>query len=153
ALAVASITAMFCSTQFVDRNFAAEKFLAFSHLVGGLAILALGWVTGFWLFLLLMLIHCLFYVPTISITNAIAFANLPNAQDDFGKVRLWGTIGWIAASVPFVFILVDWTQMPSMGEVGFVKWLGAAFDGKNSKSGDAYIHGVSYTYVAAGIAS
>ena len=30
---------MFFSTQFADRNFAAEKFLAFSHLIGGLAIL------------------------------------------------------------------------------------------------------------------
>ena len=153
AFAIASVTAMFFSTQFADRNFAAEKFLAFSQLIGGLAILSLGWVTDFWPFLILMLIHCLFYVPTISITNAIAFANLPNAQSDFSKVRLWGTIGWIAASVPFVFILVDWTHMPSMSEVGFVKWLGAAFDENNSKSGDAYIHGVSYTYVAAGIAS
>ena len=35
----AAITAMFFSTQFADRNFAAEKFLAFSHFVGGLAML------------------------------------------------------------------------------------------------------------------
>src|SRR4051812_35787432 len=39
AFAVASLTAMFFSTQFADRNFAAERFLAFSHLVGGFAIL------------------------------------------------------------------------------------------------------------------
>src|SRR5262245_41865963 len=54
AFALASITAMFFSTQFADRNFAAEKFLAFSHLVSGLAILALGWVDSFWPFFLLM---------------------------------------------------------------------------------------------------
>ena len=35
AFAIASIVAMFFSNQFADRNFAAEKFLAFSHLVGG----------------------------------------------------------------------------------------------------------------------
>src|SRR6187402_804848 len=40
----AAIVAMFFSTQFADRNFAAEKFLAFSHLVGGLAVLGLAFV-------------------------------------------------------------------------------------------------------------
>ena len=39
AFALASFTAMFFSTQFADRNFAAEKFLSFSQLIGGLAIL------------------------------------------------------------------------------------------------------------------
>jgi len=107
AFALASFTAMFFSTQFADRNFAAEKFLAFSQLVGGVSILALTWVTDFWPFFLLMLVHCLFYVPTISITNSIAFANLDDPQQQFGPVRLWGTIGWIAASVPCFFILQD----------------------------------------------
>ena len=30
-------------------------------------------------------------------------------QRDFGRIRLWGTIGWIAASWPFVFILAGKT--------------------------------------------
>ncbi len=107
ASALASFVAMFFSTQFVDRNFAAERFLALSHLVGGVSILALGWVTSFWPFLLLMLVHCLSYFPTISITNSIAFANLKDPQREFGPVRLWGTIGWIAVAWPFVFILVN----------------------------------------------
>src|SRR5208283_2643033 len=53
AFNVAAITAMFFSTQFADRNFAAERFLAFSQLIGGLAILALAWTTSFWPFFLL----------------------------------------------------------------------------------------------------
>src|SRR3954447_16141369 len=44
AFNVAALVALFFSTQFADRNFAAEKFVAFSHLVGGAAILALFWV-------------------------------------------------------------------------------------------------------------
>jgi hypothetical protein len=172
--ALASLTAMFFSTQFADRHFAAERFLAFSHAIGGLAILgiglvAIGWVNNhplvdplrnalgpkglFWSFLILMLIHALFYVPTISITNSIAFANLPDPQNDFGKVRLWGTIGWIAASWPFVFILVDWARIPVFGSVEFVDWLGEVFKVENNKQGVAYLNGVSLTYVAAGIAS
>ena len=41
AFAIASITAMFFSNQFADRNFAAEKFMAVSHLLGGVAVLAI----------------------------------------------------------------------------------------------------------------
>src|SRR5437588_1826466 len=59
AFALASLTALFFSNQFADRNFAAEKFLAFSQLVGGVCILALGLVSNFWPFFLLMLVHSL----------------------------------------------------------------------------------------------
>jgi nucleoside transporter len=114
AFNVGALVALFFSTQFADRKFAAEKFLAFSHLVGGLAILALFFLRGdkedpapFWPFFLLMFAHSIFYVPTISITNSIAFANLKDPQHEFGPVRVWGTIGWIVASWPFIFILVD----------------------------------------------
>jgi MFS family permease len=80
----------------------------------------------FWPFFLLMLLHSIFYVPTISITNSIAFANLRDPARQFGPVRVWGTIGWIAASWPFIFILVDWNKVPPIGEVGFTAWLGKA---------------------------
>lgn len=165
AFALASFTAMFFSTQFADRNFSAERFLAFSHFVGGLAILGLAWTTeikdwlvqqgwkdatDFKVFFGLMLVHSLFYVPTISITNSIAFANLKDAQRDFGLVRLWGTIGWIAASWPFVFLLVNWDKVPPISE-GLVQWLGAAL--ANGKTGEALKEGTKYTFVVAGIAS
>lgn len=104
AFAIASLTGMFFGGQLADRYFAQEKFLAFSHFVGGLAMFGLAFVTDFWGFFGLMMLHCFFYVPTLSITNAISFANLKDAQQDFGKVRLWGTIGWIAASWPLIFL-------------------------------------------------
>jgi nucleoside transporter len=148
---IAAFAAMFFSTQFADRHFAAEKFLAFSHLVGGVSILALGWISGFWPFFVLLLVHSLFYVPTISISNSIAFANLKDAQKDFGLVRVWGTIGWIAASWPFIFILVDWSRVPALGQVGFVDWLGTALG--TSKTGLARTQGVTWTFILAGIAS
>ncbi len=151
AFALASFTAMFFSTQFADRNFAAEKFCAFSHLIGGVSILALAWVTDFWPFFALMLVHSLFYVPTISITNGIAFAAMKDAQKEFGRVRLWGTIGWIAASWPFVFLLVDWTQVPALSEVGFTEWLGKALG--TSKTGAALQDATRYTFITAGVAS
>src|SRR5713101_5896206 len=60
AWSLASITALFFSNQFADRHFAAEKFLAFSHLVGGICILALAFTNSFWVFFLLLLGHSLF---------------------------------------------------------------------------------------------
>ncbi len=105
AFPVSAILAMFFSNQFADRNFAAEKFLSFSHVVGGLAILGCGFVTDFWSFCILMWVHCILYVPTISITNSIAFAAMKDATREFGLVRMGGTIGWIAASWPFLFLL------------------------------------------------
>ena len=41
AFAISSVVAIFFSNQFADRNFAAERFMAVSHLVGGLAMLGL----------------------------------------------------------------------------------------------------------------
>src|SRR5262249_37449904 len=73
---VAAIVAMFFSTQFADRNFSAERFLAASQLIGGVAMLALAMTKSYWPFLICMYLHCLLYVPTISITNSIAFANV-----------------------------------------------------------------------------
>jgi len=151
AFALASFTAMFFSTQFADRNFAAERFLALSQLIGGLAMLGLFWVTDFWTFFTLMLVHSLFYVPTISITNSIAFTHLKDAQKDFGLVRLWGTIGWIAASWPFVFILTDWAAVPGYGTVPFTEWLGKVFG--SPLAGDQLRDGTRYTFMASGIAS
>lgn len=165
AFNVAALVALFVGTQFVDRRFAAEKFLAFSHLIGGLAILGLffvekGWTTEiggtkidltFWTFFLLMLIHSLFYVPTISITNSIAFTHLKDAQREFGFVRVWGTIGWIVASWPFIFILVDWAKVPEYGTVPFFDWLGAVFG--TGKKGDDFRHASRYIFLVAGIAS
>jgi nucleoside transporter len=151
AFPVAAIIGMFFSNQFADRNFAAEKFLAFSHLVGGLAMIGLAFTKSFWPFFGLMLIHCLLYVPTISITNSIAFANMKDAQKEFGIVRLGGTIGWILAAWPFTFILVDWDKVHAANPQGIVAWIGAAL--ANGLSGPALQAATIWTFIVAGVAS
>jgi len=105
AFAIASIMGIFFSNQFADRNFSAEKFMSFSHLVGGLAILGMYWAKDFPTFFGLMLVHSLLYVPTISVSNSIAFAHLKDAQKEFGLVRMGGTIGWMLAAWPLYFVL------------------------------------------------
>src|SRR6266849_4611678 len=151
AFPIAAIVGMFFSNQFADRNFAAEKFLAASHLIAGLAILSLVWVRGFWPFFSLMLVHCLLYVPTISITNSIAFAQMKDAQKEFGIVRMGGTIGWILAAWPFTFILVDWDKVRAANPRGITGWLGAALGA--GLTGDKLKAATAWTYAVAGIAS
>jgi nucleoside transporter len=152
AFAIASLTGMFFGGQLADRYFSQEKFLAFSHLIGGRAMFGLAYVRGFWPFFGLMLLHCFFYVPTLSVTNAIAFANLKDAQKEFGFVRLWGTIGWIAASWPFIFIPIDWARVPAMAEGGgVVAWLGKALS--TLKTGPAMEAALTSTFIVSGVAS
>jgi nucleoside transporter len=104
AFAIMSLTAIFFGGQLADRYFSQEKFLAFSLLVSGVALLGLTFAKDFWPFFGLMMLYSFFYVPTLSITNAIAFANLQDSQKEFGFVRVGGTLGWIAAAWPFVFL-------------------------------------------------
>ena len=74
-------------------------------MVGGVALIAASFVTSFWGFFSLFLLYGLLYVPTISVTNSLAFANLKDPAKDFGIVRMGGTVGWIVVSWPFVFLL------------------------------------------------
>ena len=83
-----------------DRFFSSEKVMGVLMLVGGLLMLLVpGAVASergslvVWLFMGYML--C--YMPTLGLGNTIAFTHLP--RDVFPKVRVWGTIGWIAAGL------------------------------------------------------
>jgi nucleoside transporter len=147
----AAIVGMFFSNQFADRNFAAERFLSVSHLIGGIAMISLVWTRSFWPFFGAMLVHCLLYVPTISITNSIAFAQMKDAQKEFGIVRMGGTVGWIMAAWPMTFILVDWDKVNAAQTSGFVDWLGTVLG--SGLTGTALQDGTKYTFIVAGIAS
>ena len=121
-MAIANIVAPFVASQLADRYFSTERFLAFSHLVGGL-FLTLGVaaallfriaadVQSFEFLFWVMLGHCLLYAPTVALTNSLAFHHLPNGEKDFGSIRLWGTIGWIVAGVVFGF---GWLGLSGVG--------------------------------------
>ncbi|QVL32153.1 MFS transporter [Telmatocola sphagniphila] len=159
AFPIASLLAMFGLTALVDRKMSAEKYMFIAHMIGGLAMLGLGFASDYvppdqmyLVFAALMYIHCIAYVPTISVSNSIAFTHLKNASHDFGRVRLWGTIGWIAASLPFTFLLTDWSKIQG-ADTFSSGWFKMVFDPANGKTGDAWLHGVKYAYVAAGVAS
>ncbi len=151
AFPVASIVGMFFSNQWADRSPAPEKVLAVSHLVGGLAILGCGFTREFLPFFVLMLVHCLLYVPTISIVNSIAFANMKSADKEFGIVRMGGTVGWILAAWPFTFIFVNWAAVDALQPLGLMDWLGTAL--ANPLTGDAAKAATRWTFIVSGLAS
>jgi nucleoside transporter len=102
---IAAVVGIFFSNQFADRSFSAERFMAASHVIGGLALLSCAFLTSFWPFFAAYLLFSLVYVPTLSVSNAIAFANLKDPAKDFGAIRMGGTVGWILVSWPFIFLL------------------------------------------------
>ena len=151
AFPIAAIVGMFFSSQFADRNFAAEKFMSASHVISGLAMLSLVVTRSFWPFFLAMLVHCLLYVPTISIANSIAFAHMKDAQKEFGFVRMGGTIGWVLAAWPMTFILVDWDKVNATATSGFVGWVGTVL--ASGLTGPALQAATKWTFAVAAIAS
>lgn len=85
-----------------DRFFATERILGVLHILGGLALVAAPALTAErtgspWPFILILGLHMLCYMPTLGLTNALAFHNLTSQERQFPIVRVWGTIGWIVA--------------------------------------------------------
>ena len=97
--AVGAIVGPFLAGQVADRWFATERFLGASHLVGAVLVWMLASVESYSSFLVISLVYGFVYAPTLSLTNSLAFHHLPDRDRDFGRVRLWGTLGWIAVGL------------------------------------------------------
>lgn len=97
--AIGAVVAPFIAGQIADRYVNTEKYLGISHILGGLLVWQLGSVESYNGLMIFGILYALLYVPTLSLSNALAFHHLPDRDRDFGKVRLWGTIGWIAVGI------------------------------------------------------
>ena len=95
ALAVGPLFAPFVLGQLVDRYYPTEKVLAVSHLGGGITMLALFTQTAVWPVVILGTIYSVLYVPSMMLTNSLAFHHMRRSEREFPTVRLWGTIGFI----------------------------------------------------------
>jgi MFS family permease len=114
----------------VDRFFNAERVLAASFITGGivmwflpnigemsgvavngedgklayysLTIMGITMAKSTW-FNLGIFMHMLCFMPTLGLTAALAFRHLPRGTEQYPLVRLWGTLGWIAAGLVLGF--------------------------------------------------
>ncbi|MEX2215029.1 MAG: MFS transporter [Phycisphaeraceae bacterium] len=97
--ALGALLAPFVAGQIADRYFNTEKFLGISHIIGGILVFQLANIETFTGFLVFSLVYSIVYSPTLPLTNSLAFHHLPDRDRDFGRVRLWGTIGWIVVGI------------------------------------------------------
>ncbi len=110
---IGAITAPFIAGQVADRYMNAERALALLLLLGGIVQYVLSLQTEYTAWLMLSILYSVLYMPTLALTNSIAFANLDDPERKFPPVRSLGTIGWIVASV--VFPLIWMTKPETIG--------------------------------------
>lgn len=97
---IAAIISPFFLGLIADRFFATERVLATMHFLGGVAMLCAPWAASIspGAFIGVLLVHMLCYMPTLGLTNTLAFHNITNQEKQFPIIRVFGTIGWIAAN-------------------------------------------------------
>ena len=115
-LPLATILSPFVGGQVADRWFATEKVIGALAFTGGVLLLVVSRTTDFGAMAALMLLYCLVYAPTLALTNSIAMINLRDSEAEFGRIRVWGTLGWIAAG----WALTGWRSLVDAGTVARV---------------------------------
>jgi nucleoside transporter len=111
---LAAIIAPFFLGLVADRYFATERVLGVLHLLGGAVLLMVPQATGNpTLFITLLLLYNLCYMPTLALANSLAFHNITDQEKQFPVIRVFGTIGWIVAGLFISFVLAGFvTGLP-----------------------------------------
>ncbi len=107
-----AIIAPFFVGLIAERFFAAQRILGILHLAGAAALYYLSVIDNFSAFYPGLLIYMILFMPTLALINAVAFNQVNDPEKDFAKIRVWGTVGWIAAGL--IIGWLDWEQTNSL---------------------------------------
>ncbi len=99
-----AIIAPFIIGLIADRYFNAEKILGVLHLAGALLMYQIAYATDFAVFFPYILGYMILYMPTLALVNSVSFNQMDNPAKQFANVRVFGTIGWIAAGLVISYI-------------------------------------------------
>lgn len=109
ALALSAMAIGFMTSSIVgayaDRYFSAQKILAFSNLISSILLAFAGFVHHTPAVIVFIFLTMLFYMPTWSLTGTIALKH--TQQELFPRIRLFGTLGWVASGLfSLVFVRI-----------------------------------------------
>ena len=116
SMAIAAMISPFFVGMIADRLFATEKMIGVLHLLGAGLLYYASTLNDFGLFYTVLIGYAICYIPTIALTNAISFHNMNDPAQEFPRVRVLGTIGWIAAGL-FVGTFAERFLFPDIANV------------------------------------
>jgi nucleoside transporter len=99
ATAVGAIIAPFFVGLIADKLFATQKVLAALHALGAVLLFLVSRQTSFGSLYVFVLLYCFAFMPTLALTNSLAFRQMRDAKVEFGPIRVLGTAGWIVAGL------------------------------------------------------
>ena len=84
-----------------DRWVQAQRLLGISHILAAVLMIAASYQDSYQTLYPLVLLSVMFYMPTIALSNTVAYNALNKANLDtvkaFPPIRVWGTVGFICA--------------------------------------------------------
>jgi nucleoside transporter len=99
ALAIATMISPFFVGMVADRYFAAQKIMGVMHLLGAILLFLATTITSNGVFYWIILLYSLLYMPTIALSNSVAFAQMNDPGKQFPWIRVFGTAGWMTAGL------------------------------------------------------
>lgn len=97
ALAIATMISPFFVGMVADRFFAAQRIMGVLHILGAVLLYLAIQITDNTAFYWVIVVYSLLYMPTIALSNSIAFQQMTDPGKQFPWIRVFGTLGWIIA--------------------------------------------------------
>ncbi len=114
-----AIIAPFIIGLIADRYINAEKILGVLHLLGAFLMYRMYGAADYSGFYPYVLAYMILYMPTLALVNSVSFNQITNAEKEFSGIRVWGTLGWIAAGLAISY-LFHWDSVEGTSR-GFLK--------------------------------